>query len=237
MLTSTSLPSPPAIKPIYDYPVLDRVTRDDGVRHYTCPEGHPLPSVTTILDATSDKTSLKLWEERVGAEKAQRARDEGTGLGNIVHAHMEAYVQGLPRPRGSNLIRQMGERMANTIIHKAMPGISEIWGIETALYLPMHYAGTTDLVGVYEGRPAIMDYKNAKKMRKREDIDNYFCQGAAYSLAHNYLFGTDIRSIVIFMVSRDLEFNAYVAEGDEFEHWCSEWVKRLDSYAAGVGAA
>jgi CRISPR/Cas system-associated exonuclease Cas4 (RecB family) len=213
-----------------EYPVLERITRPDGVRHYIDPTGAPLASVTTILDGTADKTFLKEWQDRVGEKAANKARNDGTALGTLVHTHLEKYLLDQPRPTGNNLIRQMASRMADQIINRGLPKVNEIWGVESMLYFPGLYAGTTDLVGIYEGKPAIMDFKNAKKMRKRDQIDDYMDQMCAYALAHNELFGTDIRTGVIFMVARDLQFEIYTVEGKEFDKHVDSFLNRVESY-------
>lgn len=219
------------IKPRFDYPKLDRTTAEDGTRFYICPNtGQPLPSVTTILSHTADKSFLVEWEARVGKKKADEIRTEAANLGTLMHTHMECHVQGIERPRGSNMIRQLAERMSNKIIAEGMPSVNEVWGYEIPLYFPGLYAGTTDLLGVHNGEPAIMDYKNTKKMKKKEMITDYFCQGAAYALAHNAVFGTDIAKIVIFMVDRELNYKEFVVEGDEFVHYAEMWIQRLQEY-------
>jgi hypothetical protein len=230
-------PPPPTLNLQYTYPILDRQTREDGVRHYVTPESERLSSVTTILSATADKEHLKLWEEWVGTKKANEIRQEAANLGTLMHENLEAYLENRERPRGNNLIRQMSRRMADVIIHKGFPQVDEIWGIEAPLYFPGLYAGTTDLTGIYEGEPAIMDYKTAKKIRKRDQIGDYMCQGCAYALSHNYLFNTDIKKVVIFMVSRDLSFETFVIQGDEFSRKCDEWQERIVQYESKLIAA
>lgn len=234
MLLADVLPPPPKIVPQFAYPTLDRHTREDGVRHYITPEGEALPSVTTILSATADKEHLKLWEEWVGAKKANAIREEAAALGTLMHENLEAHLEERERPKGNNLIRQMARRMADVIIRRGFPQVQEVWGIESPLYFPGLYAGTTDLVGIYEGEPAIMDYKTAKKIRTRDMIGDYFCQGAAYCLAHNCLYGTNIKKVVIFMVSRDLNFETFVVQGDEFARKCDEWQERVIKYTAAA---
>lgn len=225
------------INKLYPYPKLDRITADDGVRHYKCPVTHlMLPSVTTILDATKDKTALKEWAEAVGEKKASRAKEEGLALGTLVHTHIENHIMGIPRPRGNNLIRMQAERMATQIIEKALPKVDEVWGQEVAMYMPGIYAGTTDLVGIYEGVPAIMDHKNAKKMRSRDMIEDYFCQLAAYTMAHNEVYGTDIKKGVIFMVDRELNFQEFLLEGLEMERFKVQFLTRLEDYMQTASA-
>ncbi len=219
------------IKNRFEYPTLERTTASDGPRFYLDPTNNePLPSVTTILSHTADKGFLTEWIARVGEKKAEEIRNEAAALGTLMHTHMECYVQGIPRPGGSNMIRRMAERMANKIIEDGMPNVNEVWGYEIPLYFPGLYAGTTDLLGVHNGEPAIMDYKNTKKMKKKEMITDYFCQGAAYALAHNAVHGTDIAKIVIFMVDRELNYKEFVVEGDEFIHYAELWIQRLQEY-------
>lgn len=198
---------------------------------YATPFGK-VPSVTTILSKTADTTGLDEWREYVGEAKANQIRDEATGLGTLMHEHLENHVLNIERPRGSNLVRQMARNMADRIIEHGLSQVDEIWGIESPLYYPERFAGTTDLVGVFQGKPAIMDYKNSKKMKTKDKIPDYFCQGAAYALAHNILYGTDISTIVIFMASRDLQYQHFVVEGDEFKHYLGEWERRVDQFYA-----
>ena len=218
----------------YPYPKLERTTNDDGTRFYLDPvDGSPLPSVTTVLSGTADKTAIKLWEARVGKEKADRARTEATALGTLMHTHVENHVMGIPRPGGNNLIRLQAARMADQIITKGLPRVDEVWGQEVAMYYPGLYAGTTDLVGIHDGIPSIMDHKTAKKMRTRDMIYDYFDQMVAYSLAHNEVYGTTIKRGVIFMVSRELEYKEFILEGAEFDKHQVSFLTRLEKYLDG----
>ena len=223
----------------FEYFPLERVTREDGVRHYLCPEtGTHVPSVTTILDATSDKKGALLeWKKRVGEKRAQREKEDATGLGSLMHTHIENYVMGVPRPGGNNLVRVQAARMADQIINQGLPDVDEVWGQEVALYYPGLYAGTTDLPGVYRGRQAIMDHKTAKKLRKREQITDYFDQLAAYALAHDHHFGTKIEIGVIFMVSRTFEFKEFIVEPDELEERKATFLCRYERFMEMVAAA
>ena len=54
--------------------------------------------------------------------------------------------------------------MAKEIIEKGLKNrLDEIWGVECTLYYPEKYAGTADCVGVYEGKEAIIDFKQSNK--------------------------------------------------------------------------
>lgn len=216
---------------LFEYAPLDRVTASDGTRFYGTPSGN-LVSVTTILSATADKSGLEAWRAAVGDKKADQIRDEATGLGTLMHEHLENHMLGVERPRGSNLVRQMARNMADQIINRGLINVDEIWGIEAPLYMPLRYAGTADLIGVYNGSPAIMDFKTANKMKTADMIEDYFCQLCAYADAHNTVHGTTIDTGVIFMVSRDLKFQDFVITREDFQHYLTKWKKRVvDFYA------
>jgi genome maintenance exonuclease 1 len=75
-----------------------------------------------------------------------------------------------------------------------------------------------------------MDHKQTNKLKKREWIDDYFIQLAAYAQAHNEVHGTKIRKGVIFMCSADNIYQEFIIEGNEFDRWTDEWFKRIEQY-------
>lgn len=214
------------------YHTLEQITYDNGKRHYRSPSGNLLDSVTTILSATGDKEGLKKWAEWVGEKEANRQRTEAAALGSLMHFHLEAHIKEQERPTGSNQIRVMAKNMADVTIERGLNRMTEVWGIEKAQYMPDLYAGTADLIGCFEGSPAICDYKTSKKIKKEEYIDDYKCQLVAYALAHNEIYGTNIKTGAIFMIARDLSFKTFIIEGLEFQKAVDAWLFRLDEWFA-----
>ena len=100
--------------------------------------------------------------------------------------------------------------------------------------MPGKYAGTTDMVGLYKGRPAIIDFKQTNKPKKREWIQDYLMQLAAYAQAHNHLFNTEIDQGVILMCSRELIFQRFELEGENFTRAADAFMKRLEKYSEAV---
>lgn len=214
----------------YQYNALERHTEPSGDRHYVCPNGDKLFSVTTILSATGNKKQIDEWRQRVGERKAEQEKQAALGLGTLMHTHLERYVLGEPRPGGNNYVRLLAERMADQIIHRGLIHVDEVWGSEVMLYTPRLFAGTTDLVGRYKGEPAIIDFKTAKKLRSREMIEDYFLQLGAYGMAHDELYETRIQTGVIFMVSRDCQFQEFVIERDDFKDYQLRFINRLKQF-------
>jgi genome maintenance exonuclease 1 len=130
--------------------------------------------------------------------------------------------------------------MAAEVILRGLTNVDEFWGTEVPVYYSGLYAGTTDCVGVWKGQPAIMDFKQSNKVKKREYIDDYFVQLAAYAQAHNATHGTAINTGVILMAVQPRlledqtystpEYLEFVIKGDEFQHWTAEWTKRVQQY-------
>ena len=213
----------------FTYKPLERVNIK-GSRHYQTPDGQPLPSVTTVLDALKDKTALFEWRKRVGNEEADRIMRLASGIGTQVHLHLEKYILEEDRPNGSNLIHQMARELSQIVIEQGLSKVDEVWGTEVNLYYPGLYAGTTDLLGVWKGKPTIMDFKQTNKPKKRDWIEDYFMQGAAYGGAHNALYDTEIENIAIFMCSRDLGWQLFEVEADEYKFWTDKWGQRLEKF-------
>jgi len=215
---------------IYTYKKLDRQDGGAQGRVYVDEIGNKIPSVTTILGATKDKSHLVAWRKRVGDENAKRITEESAGLGTTMHAHLEAHILGEQRPGGNNYGRLMAKKMADTVISEGLIDVDEVWGVEAHLHYENLWAGTTDLAGVFQGKPAIMDFKTTIKPKKREWVEDYQMQLTAYAMAHDSLYKTNIQTVVVFMVSRECEFQRFVWTGTEFEEGKLKWANRVSDY-------
>ena len=218
----------------YNYPKSMR-SLIDGKRHYDI-GNDKLPSVTTILSATQSdekKKSLADWRARMGAQSADRIRDVSAMRGTAMHKFLEAYIDGSGH-KDLTSIGKEAEPMARKIIESGLGDLEEVWGQEVTLYYPGLYAGATDIVGIYEGQPAIIDFKQTNKPKKREWISDYFAQLGAYCMAHNYVYGTKIQSGVILMCSKDLLFQKFEVAGNEFVRHQHDFLRKIDQYYQNV---
>ena len=215
----------------FPYPKLKRLQTELG-RLYVGNEGdEPVPSVTTILDSTADKTHLIAWKKRIGEDEANRQSQQAAGLGTKVHNALEKYILGEEWDNfGTNLVSVLASSMTRAMINQGLGKVNELWGTEVGLIARGLYAGTADAIGIYEGEDSVIDFKTAKKLKKREWIEDYFLQGCAYALAHNEMFGTNIRKVSILMVDRESKFSDYVIKDAEFDHYCSLWADRVAQY-------
>ena len=215
----------------YNYADLKR--QDGAVRLYLTPDGESLPSVTTVLSKTKDKSGLDRWRKRVGEKTAEKIIADSSRIGTALHLFIEHYVN----EHAYKDLTEVGvqaEKMAQVIINEGLKDIDEVWGSEVHLYLPGKYAGTTDMVGLYKGRPAIIDFKQTNKPKKREWVQDYLMQLAAYAHAHNHLFDTEIDQGVILMCSRDFIFQRFELTGENFTRALDSFMKKLDLYNKSI---
>jgi len=221
---------PPFVEHIQYKPcqqINDPVTRK---RVYLTPDGEKTPSVTTILGATKDQTHLIEWRKRVGEENAAQITKEASGVGTAMHNNLERFIAGLERQPGNNLVHVQANKMANVIIEQGLKDVNEVWAMEQSLYFPGLYSGTTDLVAVYKGNPSVCDYKQTNKPKKAEWVEDYFLQLMAYILAHNEVYGTDIREVHVFMCSRDLQYQQFDLTPDNFNKYQDMWLAKVEDY-------
>ena len=215
---------------LYHYPPCVRSTTD-GLRTYDIGK-EKLPSVTSILKATqSDDKRQKLaqWQERVGKDEATRVKNQAASRGTNMHLHLEKYILG----EGHLDLTEEGKTaksMAQTVIDKGLGDLQEIWGSEVTLWYPGLYAGATDVVGVYDYEDSIIDFKQSNKPKRKEWIDDYFMQSAAYAMAHNQVYDTAITQCVILICTPDNYFQKFQVKGKEFREYKYKFLEKVDLY-------
>ena len=230
--------------PKFNYHELSRTT-EEGRRLYSTPDGSRVPSVTTILEKTKPeekKQALNEWRKRVGVENAQKITTEAANRGTRMHTYLEDYIkQGQLKDRGSNPFGWASHAMAQTVIEDGLVNVNEIWGVEIPLYFPKLYAGTTDGCGLHLNEESILDYKQTNKPKKQEWIEDYYLQLTAYALAHNEVYGTNIRKGVVLMCVKPPvdemgnplarpQYQEFILKPEDFDYWADQWWRRLELY-------
>ena len=214
----------------YRYPKTQR-ENVNGKRHYVF-DKEKLPSVTTILDITQPaekRESLAKWRERVGEDSAARIMNEAATRGTAMHKILEKYVldEGY---LDETTVGKQAHNMAIQVIQNGLINMTEYYGTECTLYYPGLYAGQTDLVGIHKGQDAIIDFKQSNKPKRREWIEDYCLQLAAYAMAHNILFNTKITKGVVMMCTKDNYYQEFIIDGLEFQKYMHNFLRRVDEY-------
>ena len=215
----------------FNYPKSSR-SIENGLRKYLFGDDK-LPSVTSILSLTKseeDKASLELWRQRVGHKEANKIKTEASNRGTSMHSYIEDFLRG----RINESFFESNEKyknMAKEIINRGIKGkLDEIYGMETTLYYPGKYAGTADLVGIYNKKETIIDFKQSNKPKKIDYIQDYFLQLGAYTLAHNVVYNTNITSGVILLCTVDNLFQDFKIEGKELIMYQNLFLGRVKKF-------
>jgi genome maintenance exonuclease 1 len=214
----------------YVYQRLERVDRASGRVYKHLDFELPMPSVTAVLSATKDKAHLEAWANRVGKDEAERIKNESATIGTHMHSVVERLLLNRPLDVPRTWLQIKGYRMGYALLEHFFPHVDEVWGTEIPLYYPATYAGTSDCIGVYKSDESIIDFKQTNKMKKREWIEDYFIQLAAYAMAHNKVHGTSIRQGVIMMVSQDNQTQEFLTCGREFDSYGDKWMRRVEAF-------
>ena len=215
----------------FNYPKSSR-SIEDGMRKYLFGDER-LPSVTSILQATKseeDKAALENWKQRVGYKEANKIKTEASSRGTSMHSYIEDFLRGRINESFFESNEQY-KNMAREIIDKGIKGkLEEIYGMETTLYYPEKYAGTADLIGVYEGKECCLDFKQSNKLKKVEYIQDYFLQLGAYTLAHNVVHKTNITLGAILLCTVDNFYQEFKIEGAELEMYQNLFLGRVKKF-------
>ena len=211
----------------YNYHHGTRFT-DQGSRIYDI-AGFKLPSVTTILAKTKDQEYLTKWKNKVGHEEAERIKNYSSKRGTSMHKFLEKHITGV----GYEDLTEIGQEakpMAQKIIDVGLTPINYYYGSEVMLHYPGLYAGATDLVCEHNGLDTIVDFKQSNKPKKEEWIQDYYLQIAAYAMAHDYVYKSNIRQGIIMVCTPDCYYQEFKFKDSELRRYKHEFLKRLDSY-------
>ena len=156
----------------YNYNEFTRNDEETG-RTYNVGE-HKVPSVTTILSKTQSqekKQALDAWRERVGYQEAARITNQAAVRGTEMHYVLEQYCNGV----GYLNISKEGalpRMMAHTIVDN-LDLFSQVYGTEVSLSYKDLWAGSSDLIGVYDDKPTIIDFKQSNRPKREEWVEDY----------------------------------------------------------------
>ncbi len=201
---------------------------ETGTRVYDF-QGARLPSVTTVLGQTKNQQFLKDWKDRVGTEEAERITNLSSKRGTAMHKFLENHITGV----GYDDLTPIGceaKPMAEKIIEKGFESVEEYYGSEVMLHYPGLFAGSTDLICLHDGLETIVDFKQSNRPKKKEWIEDYYIQVAAYAMAHDEVYRSTIRQAVIMICTPDLYYQEFKIQDIDLRSYKHKWLKRLDMY-------
>lgn len=206
------------------YDDLDAVTTESG-RRYAAPDGKTYPSVTTVLSILSEE-SIRKWRERVGEEEANKISHRASTRGTAVHAIIEDYINNVENYQQKYLPNILDNFLTvKDILDKR---IGDVYAQEAALYSDyLGLAGRVDCVGVFDGKLSIIDFKTAKKAKRRDWITNYFIQESAYAIMFEERTGTPITQLVTIIAVDNDDPQVFIEHRDD---WAPKLLETIDEY-------
>ena len=188
-------------------------TAPDGSRKYFTESGAAYPSVTTVLSVLS-RDSIREWRQRVGAEEANKISRQASTRGTKIHTLCEDILNNkeVDISKMSLLDKEMFDNF-----RPLLDRIDNIHGQEIALFSDhLRLAGRVDCIAEFDGKLSIIDFKTAKKPKRKEWIENYFAQAAGYAIMYEERTGIPInRSAILIAVEGD-EPQVFVETRDNY---------------------
>lgn len=205
------------------YDDLVATTADTG-RTYAAPTGVSYPSITTVLSILSED-HIRAWRARVGEEEANKISRRASGRGTAVHAMLEKYVDNDPMfDEGVMPLIKSNFMEVKDILDKRL---TKVYAQEAALYSDhLGVAGRVDCVGVFDGKNSIIDYKTARKTKKKEWCEGYFVQETAYAIMWEERTGMPITQLVT-VIAGDEGPQVFIEHRD---NWSKKLLETIAEY-------
>ena len=176
-------------------------TAESG-RIYETPDGKCYPSITTVLGSLN-KESIKKWRESVGKETADRITHHACTRGTALHEAIERYLNNEKNYFIKNEMPHV-KYLFNSVKPVLDKYIGKIYMQEVPLYSDhLGVAGRVDCIAEFDGKLSIIDFKTARRAKRKEHISNYFMQATAYAIMFEERTGIPITNSVIIMAVDD----------------------------------
>ena len=204
---------------------METVTTEKG-RKYKTPEGIDLPSITTVLSILS-RDSIAAWRKRVGEEEANRISHRASTRGTKVHEIIEKYIDN-DEDYKEGYTPDVLESFL--IMKPILDGfIGTVYAQEAPLYSThLGVAGRVDCVAEFDGQLSIIDFKTSRKKKKKDWINNYFMQEAAYAVMWEERTGQPITQLVT-LISVDGEDKPQIFV-EHRDNWINSLKDTIEKY-------
>lgn len=216
------------------------------------------PSITTILGNTSDKSGLEKWKKRVGEAEAKRISELSMNRGTVMHRLIELYkpLQGSKTERlealkeiaaddeevnqfndqpNGDIWREEGWKMFMKFYLNSsqyFDRVKRVVEAETFLWSKIGYAGTVDNISeMIDDTTLVIDYKNSRRPKREEWIQDYFVQGSAYFVAHWERTGSKPDGVEIWIANEEDSIpQTFKLTAKDVKYYFTEFMKRLKQF-------
>jgi genome maintenance exonuclease 1 len=200
----------------------------EGRRLYVTPNGEKYASVTTVL-SDYGKEGLMEWRKKVGEEKANEISRKATTRGTSVHKVIETFL--------NNEDISQHDMMPNvkSLFYRMKPELEKMDNIhclETRLFShKLRLAGTVDCIAEHNGVLSVVDFKTSIRLKKKEQIQNYFMQGVAYADMFSEMTNLNVDQIVILIGVDTANFaQTLTIKKEDMDYYRQELHKYIEAY-------
>ena len=192
---------------------IEQINGPNG-RLYQTPEGFKYPSITTVLSC-QPKEGLEKWRERVGEDEADKIVKKAATQGTYIHKLCEDFLNNIS-------LQELKFRtfFEKDLFYKLIPilhRIDNIYVQEHRMYSNhLRIAGTVDCVAEFDGKLSIIDFKNSRKIKRKEYIEHYFMQCAAYAIMFEERYKKPISQIVIIITVECEQPQYFIEKRDNY---------------------
>lgn len=197
-----------------------------GKRYYIVDDDIKYPSITTVMSTLPSKVKgLTDWRNKVGEKEANKISTQAARKGTVVHEIIEQYLDNKLDERRLNPIAVESFRNIQPWLDKY---VNDIYMQEASLWSQhLKVAGRVDCVGHFDGKPAIIDFKTARKPKKKEWISDYFMQSCGYSIMWEERTGIPITRLVIMIAPTGSDPQIFVEHRDT---WVTPLLEQIEYF-------
>lgn len=181
--------------------------------------------VTKMLSSTKDQSGLDAWRLAVGEEEAQRIVDESIAIGKSLDKILLNHF--LPDFN----IDDYKDEPGLFLYKRLKPFLKKVDPIALQLKLWSNHLktmGYLDCIGFYDGVISMIDFKNAKKEKTEEQLEDYFLQCTLYCIMLYELLGIKIDQIVLIIAVRNSSYPHIIRRS--IKNYVKEAIARVRTY-------
>lgn len=210
---------------LIDLPVVKRKNIDGKRLYVRDGESVGHPSVTTITSTEKkSRKALHEWRKRVGPEEANRVARQASARGTACHKLIEDYILGQELDKRNPFQYEMFLRLKSV----ADDHIGKVLCIEGKMVSDhLRVGGTVDLIGEFNGRISVVDWKTARRKKTPDKIETYFMQKSAYAVMFEENTGIPVDRLVTVITTEDGHCQVFVRRRDD---WIHKFIELRNAY-------
>lgn len=195
-------------------------------------EYQSLPSLTKQYDAKDWPSPTKIFSSINKAQTAffkQQMKNKNSAIFKATQRGTQAH-NALEKNNAKSVFE---EKVLDIYEKNIAVDIDETWAKEMGLVsVSNRFKGKFDGVGVFRGKTTVWDFKKTNKLKTNSQMTTYFKQCAAYCIAHDEMYDSNIEQVAIFNIGGkeidDLSVNITVVDPITYKRLFKDDIKEYE---------